>query len=79
MLWQDIVLAVGGYVLAIALVPTILGKNNKPALSSSLLTGGILVVYAYVYATLHFWNAMASVSIAAIAWFVLAAQKYFKR
>lgn len=73
--WQDIVLTAGSWVFTIALLPSILGKD-KPPLTTSLLTGSILAIYTFTYATLSFWLTTASTGVLCIAWFILAFQKY---
>lgn len=72
--WQDIVLTAGSWIFIIALIPTLRGRE-KPQISTSVVTGCILVVYAFVYATLELWISVVSTSALALSWFVLAAQK----
>lgn len=74
--WQDIIFSVGSWVFAIALVPSILSKTDKPALSSSLLTAGLLTVYIPAYASLHLWVSAVSGGVIALAWWILAYQKW---
>lgn len=73
--WQDIVLSVGGYIFILALLPSILG-DDKPALSSSLMTGSILGVFAAVYASLGLTSSAISTALLALAWLFLAWQKW---
>ena len=74
MVWQDIVLTAGSWVFIIALIPTLRGKE-KPQISTSIVTGCILIVYAFVYVTLDLWISVVSTSALALSWFILAAQK----
>ena len=74
MSWQDIVLSVGSWIFIIALFPSLLGKD-KPPVSTSFLTGGILLIYALTYITLHLWLSIASTGILALAWLWLGVQK----
>ena len=76
--WQDIVLSVGQYIFVIALLPSVFGKD-KPALSSSLLTGTVLGVFTVVYATLGLWNSTIASTLVTATWFLLAWQQYRKR
>jgi hypothetical protein len=71
--WQDFVLSAGALLFIVALVPTILSKH-KPALSSCIMTGSILSVFALVYVTLHLWYAAATTAGTAVTWAILAAQ-----
>lgn len=75
MVWQDVVIGAGDYIFFIALLPSIFSRD-KPALSSSLLTGTILIVFAFTFTTLHLWNSAFGSLLVGIAWFVLAIQKY---
>ncbi|HVX24356.1 MAG TPA: hypothetical protein VG992_03380 [Candidatus Saccharimonadales bacterium] len=75
MQWQDYVIAVGSILFIIALMPSVLGKN-KPALSTSVMTGSVLMVFAITYTTLHLWFAGITTALTAIQWFILAIQKY---
>jgi hypothetical protein len=71
--WQDIVLAVGSISFAGALVPS-LRSSNKPALATSVITGGWLSVFAATYATLRLWFATATTAVTAALWVLLAMQ-----
>ena len=75
MTWQDIVLSAGSWVFLIALFPSIFGKD-KPPKSTSFLTGFILAVYVFVYASLHLWLAMFSTILMSAAWLTLGVQKW---
>jgi hypothetical protein len=77
MVWQDIVLSVGSFVFFIALIPTIRIKE-KPALSTSIINGIVLAVFAFTYSTLELWLSVCSTSMVFIAWSVLAVQKILK-
>lgn len=76
MQWQDILITIGSWIFAIALVPSILNRTSKPALSSSLITASILTIYVVVYASLRFWGSAASTALVAAAWWILAYQKW---
>lgn len=78
MTWQDVVLAVGSWIFIIALVPSLVGKDKPPVLTS-VMTGVVLLVYTFVYFTLHLRLSMVSTGIMAIAWLALGAQKFFIR
>ena len=74
--WQDIVFSIGSWIFAIALVPSILSKTDKPALSSSLLTASLLTLYVPTYASLGLTVSAISGGIIALAWWILAYQKW---
>jgi hypothetical protein len=75
MTWQDIILTVGNLLMAASLIPSVV-SSDKPALSTSLLSGSILFTFAIVFATLSLWITAFAVSLNVILWFVLALQKY---
>ena len=75
MAWQDYILTIGTILFIIALIPSIFSKD-KPALATSLLTGSVLAIFAFVYATLSLWLTTITVSITSITWLILAYQKY---
>lgn len=73
MMWQDIVLMLGNFVIAAALLPTVVNKH-KPAPLTSALDGAMLAVFAVVFATLGLWLSAIAVSVSAALWFVLLVQ-----
>ncbi len=75
MSWQDIILTIGNLLLAASLIPSVTG-SDKPALSTSLLTGSILLTFAVVYTTLSLWASVFAISLNIALWLVLAVQKY---
>lgn len=78
MSWQDVLLSIGQLVFAVALLPSVFSKD-KPAISTSLTTGAVLMTFAFTYSTLKLWSAAAFAAIVGILWLVLAFQKYFKK
>jgi len=75
MLWQDWIITLGSLVFVIALFPSVLSKD-KPALSTSLMTGTVLVIFALTYLTLSLWTSAVTTFLTGALWFVLAIQKY---
>ena len=73
--WQDIVFTIGAWIFAILLIPSI-RSQDKPALTSSFFTATLLSIYVFVYASLYFWGAMISTAVLALAWWILAYQKW---
>lgn len=68
----------GGLGFAAALIPCLRSKD-KPALTTSLMTGGILTVFTAVYFTLGLWLAFSATLVTATMWLILAAQKVGRR
>lgn len=75
MSWQDIVLTVGAWIFFFALLPSIFSKN-KPAFSTSIVTGSVLASFVVAYASLALWISAASTSLVSAAWLMLAWQKH---
>lgn len=75
MIWQDIVLAGGSLLFTVALIPSIRSKH-KPALTTSVLTGSVLLLFTFTYATLELWFSAVSVCVNGLMWLTLALQKY---
>lgn len=74
MIWQDVVIMIACFGFAVALIPSIRGKQ-KPARSSCILTIALLMAIAVCFATLGLWLSMASEITAIIAWGILLVQK----
>jgi len=77
-MWQDLVFTVGGGMFFLALLPTLLGKY-KPALSTSLLTGSILGVFACTYMTMDMTLSFIATLLTSVTWLTIAAQTWRKR
>ncbi len=77
MIWQDILMMIGGFGFSIALLPTVLSRG-KPAKSSCLITGSILATYVLALATLGLWLSAGATALTATMWFVLLFQKRYK-
>ena len=75
MIWQDWVFGLGAIAFAVALLPTLFGRE-KPSLATSIPTGLILVLYAFTQASLSLWFAAVTSVFASALWFTLAVQKY---
>jgi hypothetical protein len=78
MQWQDVAITAGTIVLLIALLPSVLSKN-KPAVSTSLMTGTVLVVFTVVYISLGLWFSAITTGITSILWYVLAMQMLLRK
>ena len=75
MIWQDWVLGVTTIIFSVSLLPSVLGKE-KPALSTSLITGVTLIFVVFTQATLFLWFAASASAVACLLWLTLAVQKY---
>ncbi len=72
---QDIIFTIGTWIFVIALIPTLRG-NQKPEISTSLMTGIVLAVFALTYLSLHLWMSMASTFVTSGMWLTLSYQRY---
>jgi hypothetical protein len=75
MLWQDIVITLGGWIFIIALLPSIF-SNDKPAVATSLLNTIVLIAFVVTYISLGLVVSGITMSITAFLWFILMIQKY---
>lgn len=75
MQWQDVVIASMYVPFNLALLPSIMSKNNKPALSTSLITAVCNGVIAFVQITLGLYFAAFATAINSALWLTLAYQK----
>lgn len=74
MIWQDIVITVGCFLLALSTVPAIL-SSNKPPRFTCMGFVVILLSFAVAFATLNLWLSTGGAIAQAIAWLILLIQK----
>ena len=72
---QDYIFTFGSLTFIIALIPSVI-SNNKPAITTSLLSGSVLVVFAVTYLTLQLFFTAGLTLVIALTWLFLAWQKY---
>lgn len=73
--WQDLVLTIGQILFIISLIPSITSKH-KPALTTSLISGVVLMLFAATYINLSLVFAAIGTFITGVLWLILAYQKY---
>jgi len=73
--WQDWVFSVGGFLVLASLLPTLRG-DQKPALSTSLMTFFLVAIFAFTMSTLGLWLSAVANGGISVAWGVLALQRY---
>lgn len=74
-MWQDYIFSVAGIFFTIALLPSLFSVD-KPAITTSIMNGCILIAIIATYISLSLWlSALITVSTCLI-WFTLAWQKY---
>ena len=78
MSWQDLVLAVGGFVIAAGIIPTITGPV-KPALTTSATIFVVLGVSTVAFASLGLWLTAAGAAIQFVLWGIVLAQTFAAR
>lgn len=74
MIWQDVVIMVSCFGFAVALVPSILGRQ-KPERSSCVLTILLLAAIAVCFGTLGLWLSMGAELVSIAAWAILLVQR----
>lgn len=78
MIWQDIILAIGGFAFSIALIPA-LKDQQKPPTTTSIITGVILTMFCIIYLTLGLRLAALSTALTAACWWTLLVQRIRQR
>jgi hypothetical protein len=73
--WQDWVFAISGFILGASLIPTIRG-DDKPALSTGILTTAIVTIVSITMATLGLWLAAGTNVLIVLGWATITVQKY---
>ena len=73
MAWQDIVLFVGGFVLAAGIVPAIRATEKPPAATTATLVV-MLAIFFVVFLTLRLWLTAVAVLLQWSLWAVVLAQ-----
>lgn len=77
-MWQDYVISTGQWLFALALIPSIRSKTDKPPMASSLMTAIILSIFAGTFVTLDLTVSAVSSMASALAWWILFFQKAIK-
>lgn len=71
MIVQDVIITAGSLLLAAALLPTVF-SSAKPALSTALMTGSTLAVFAGTYWTLDLRLSAAITALTSALWMLIA-------
>lgn len=75
-MWQDYAIAVVQVIFAVALIPTIMDKKHKPALSTCLLNGVGMAVLVAAYLSLSLWSSSIVAAVVGAQWVVLGVQRH---
>lgn len=70
MQWQDLIIGVGSFVFALALIPMIRSKSKTP-ISTSLPTALFLWAFVATYISFDLWLSVVSGSLSALGWTIL--------
>jgi predicted branched-subunit amino acid permease len=76
MRWQDAVLTGCNIVLIAALIPTVLSAKQKPAISTSVITGMVIALMSAVFFTLALWLAATTALVECCLWAIIAGQSW---
>lgn len=71
-MWQDFIFLLGGFAFALLLVPTLRDKSSSVPVTTSGLTGTILLMYAFTFLTLDLFLSAFANLLTAAAWFAIA-------
>ena len=78
MAWQDLVLSIGGFIIAAGIIPTILSPA-KPPIATSTIIVTTLAVFTFTFATLGLWATVAATAAQSLLWAVVPAQSFRAR
>ena len=78
MIWQDAVLTLGGFILAVSLLPMLRKSIPAPPLSSSLPVAFVLWMYVLAVGTLGLTASAISIGLQAAIWTWLAGKGLYK-
>lgn len=70
--WQDYVLMGGNLLFAILLLPTLLNPNAMVPLTTSLLTGSVLLVFSYTFYTMNLKLSTLTSLMSGVMWLLIA-------
>lgn len=73
MIWQDIVLTVGGIFLSLSLIPFMF-HEHKPPKHTSICSFAVLLIFSVCYATLGLWLTAVFTFFTSVCWFILLIQ-----
>jgi hypothetical protein len=74
MIWQDWIFSIGSWIFIIGFIPSFL-KKQYTAVGTSILTGGVLLVFTVTYLTLGLPMAAVSNFLTSSCWFAMAVLK----
>ena len=75
MQWQDWVFSLGGFLILASLVPTLRGEQ-KPALTTGIMSFVLVAIFACTMVTLGLWLSAFANALISLSWGVLAFQRW---
>jgi len=75
MQWQDWVFSLGGFLILASLVPTLRGEQ-KPALTTGVMSFVLVAIFACTMITLGLWLSAFANGLISLSWGVLALQRW---
>lgn len=75
-MWQDYVIAIAQWMFVLALIPTLLHKEEKPAFISSALIALLLAVLGITYLSLELFISTIPAWIQSIMWAWIGVQRF---
>ena len=74
MIWQDILITAGTFVLSVAMIPTLRG-SQKPPIASSIPTALVLASFSIAFVTMGLTASCIGAAIQSIVWSTLFIQR----
>lgn len=75
-MWQDYVIAIVQWLFVLALIPTLLHKDEKPPFLTSILLSASIAVLGITYITLALSLSTLPAFIQAALWMLIAVQRF---
>ena len=75
MMPQDWIFSVGAWIFALAFIPSF-RKREYPNISTSAITGTVLLVYVFNYLSLGLWISAISGSLTVFCWYAMLYLKW---
>lgn len=70
MAWQDLVLAIGGFIIAAGIIPTILSPA-KPPIATTVIITVTLAIFTATFASLGLWFTVAATAAQGVLWAIV--------
>lgn len=73
MIWQDWLICIGCFVLAVSMIPSVTGKEKPPRITCGIMAS-VLLSFAVAFGTLDLWLSLAGAMSQVTMWTILLFQ-----